>query len=78
MRNQDDSTINLIDSEDSSYPSKRLCLTAMFVEDDDMSWLKGEVGSLRGDVHHMQREIKSLEKTIVSLSKCLAFIVDSK
>ena len=78
MRNQDDSTINLTNSEDSERPSKRPRLTAMFIEDDDINWLKGEVGSLQGDVHCMQREIKSLEKSIVRLSKCLAFIVDPK
>ena len=75
MHNQDDITIDLSDSEDLEYPSKKLRLTAMLIE-DDMSWLKKEVISLRGDVRCMLGEIKSLEKSIARL--CLAFMVDSK
>ena len=74
-RPHDDITINLTDSEDSEHPSKRPHLTATFIEDDDMSWLKGEIGSLRGEVSRMQREIKSLEKSIVRLSKCTALVL---
>lgn len=61
--NQD--IINLTDMEERPSPFKRQRLT--LVEDDDMTWLKAEIGSVRVDVSRMRHEINHLKKSIGEL-----------
>jgi hypothetical protein len=56
-------------------PSKRRRVRfSIDSEENDKSWLKGEIGSMRDDVSHMRDKIISLEKSIGRLCECLVIL----